>query len=350
MIGRKINLPVETTRRTGFAPWQITRPATKRSPVFPGISPELCGQSPKCPWPGRESRVLLSYKMKTMNEYHSDETRPDNREDWFRQHARRNDEYFRIHAKRNHRFGGLFLLLIGVVLLMRESGVFFPYWFFTWPMILIAIGIFSGLRHGFRSFGWVIMILVGAAFLADEVLTGNNIKHFLWPALLVLFGLIMIFRPRRYCRSGRRYWNRQDWESRQPSSPVSPTAPDPGQSESRYSDRSDYIDSTAIFGGVEKIVLSKNFKGGTLTSIFGGTELNLLQADISQPVILDTTNIMGGTKLIVPASWDVQSEVVAIFGGIEDKRQVSSVPLDPNKVLVLKGTCFMGGIDIRSYV
>ena len=289
-----------------------------------------------------------------MNDSNTDFRKSDKHEDWFKEHARRNHEYFRKHRKRNHRLGGMFILAVGVVLLMRESGVVFPSWLFTWPMIPIVFGIFSGIRHGLRNLGWVIPILVGGAFLADEVLTGNNIKHFLWPALLVLFGLIMIFRPKGQCRNGR--WRNRGSDDEDKGIPGSresygtSTAPEINTAESKYSDRSDYIDSTAIFGGVEKIVLSKNFKGGDITSIFGGTELNLLQADITSPVVIDTTNIMGGTKLIVPASWDIQSEVVAIFGGIEDKRQVSNVPMDPNKVLILKGTCFMGGIDIRSYV
>ena len=65
--------------------------------------------------------------------------------------------------------------------------------------------------------------------------------------------------------------------------------------------------------------------------------------------IFGATNIFGGTKLVVPPTWDVQSEMVAIFGGVDDKRQIKGVHLDPNKVLILDGTCIFGGIEIRSY-
>jgi hypothetical protein len=41
--------------------------------------------------------------------------------------------------------------------------------------------------------------------------------------------------------------------------------------------------------------------------------------------------------------------MVAIFGGVDDKRQISGVKLDPNKVLILDGTCMFGGIEIKSY-
>jgi hypothetical protein len=70
-------------------------------------------------------------------------------------------------------------------------------------------------------------------------------------------------------------------------------------------------------------------------------------------VVLDLTQIFGGTKLIVPHHWKVQSkDLVAVFGGVEDKRPMlgSTSPTDENsKVLVLKGTCIFGGIDIKSY-
>jgi hypothetical protein len=42
--------------------------------------------------------------------------------------------------------------------------------------------------------------------------------------------------------------------------------------------------------------------------------------------------------------------LVAVFGGIEDKRPIqTNVVGTTHKVLVLRGTTFFGGIDIRSY-
>jgi predicted membrane protein len=114
-------------------------------------------------------------------------------------------------------------------------------------------------------------------------------------------------------------------------------------------DRRDFLDVTAVFGGVKKNVLSKNFRGGDIVSFMGGSEIDLTQADFQGRIKIDTTNIFGGTKLIVPPTWDVQSDMVAIFGGVDDKRQISGVKLDPNKVLILDGTCMFGGIEIKSY-
>ena len=61
---------------------------------------------------------------------------------------------------------------------------------------------------------------------------------------------------------------------------------------------------------------------------------------------------LGSILLIrnTPPIWDVQSEMVAIFGGVDDKRQIKGVHLDPNKVLILDGTCIFGGIEIMNLV
>jgi predicted membrane protein len=114
-------------------------------------------------------------------------------------------------------------------------------------------------------------------------------------------------------------------------------------------DDRDFIDVTSVFGGVKKNVLTKNFKGGDIVSFMGGSEIDLTQADFTGRVRIDVTTIFGGSKLVVPSSWDVQNDITAIFGGVDDKRQISGVNLDPGKVLILDGTCMFGGIEIRSF-
>ena len=41
---------------------------------------------------------------------------------------------------RGRALGGLIVVAVGVVLLAKQVGVDFPYWFFSWPMLLITIG------------------------------------------------------------------------------------------------------------------------------------------------------------------------------------------------------------------
>lgn len=111
----------------------------------------------------------------------------------------------------------------------------------------------------------------------------------------------------------------------------------------------DLIEATSIFGGTKKKVLSKNFRGGEMVNIFGGSEIDLLQADIEGTAVLEVTAVFGGATLLIPSHWNViSSEATAILGEIKDRR-VSMGNVDQSKTLILKGTVIFGGIDIKSF-
>lgn len=233
--------------------------------------------------------------------------------------------------------GGILLLVVGIILLGVQLDAFFlPGWLFSWPMILIVIGLYIGFKHSFQKPAWIILVLIGSVFLIDNFLF-FDLKTYFWPILIIGLGLWLILRPKRYPK-----------EYRHVAGPG--TAAESGEQDytGNYSD-DEVVISTTVFGGIKKNIISKSFKGGEVVSVFGGTELNLMQADIQHPVVLEATQIFGGTSLILPPHWQVKSEVVAILGGVEDKRPVMSQGYDPNKVLILKGTALFGGLSIKSY-
>lgn len=232
-------------------------------------------------------------------------------------------------------FAGLFLVLVGGVLMARQAGADLPYWLFNWQMILIAIGLFIGAKHKFRGGGWLVPVLIGTFFLLSETLD-LSIKVYMWPAAIIGIGLFMIFRKKSDWREHKDWYKNnpeyQKWGKYEP-----------------YERDEDRIDITAIFGSSKKIVLTKTFKGGDVTSVFGGSEVNLMQADFQGKIKLDCTQIFGGAKLLIPAHWTIKSEMTAIFGSVEDNRPMSNVTPDPDKVIILDGTCLFGGLEIHSY-
>lgn len=234
--------------------------------------------------------------------------------------------------QRNGRiFGGLFIVVIGVILLAREAGADIPRWIFSFESILIALGLYIGIRQSFRGIGWLIPTLIGAFLLLDDFYPELDIEDFTWPLIIIAIGLFIMFQGGKK----KSDWKKWEKDRRDPE-----TATD------------DFLDSTVVFGGVKKNIISKNFRGGESVTVFGGTELNLMQADLTTPVVLELTQVFGGTKLIVPPHWKVQSrDMVAILGGIDDKRPILGNPQgdEPEKLLILKGTCMLGGIEIRSY-
>ncbi|OQP60998.1 hypothetical protein A3860_04545 [Niastella vici] len=271
-------------------------------------------------------------------------------------------EFMKRRRKSGSVLAGLLLLCIGGILLLKEFGFPFPDWLFTWPMILVAFGLLAGAGNAFRDPGWIIITGVGAVFLLDKIWPAIPIHHFIWPVVIIALGLIIMLAPRRH-RKWHEKWDRfrerydnQDWEkwphTVQTSTGENLTEPQPTvippQREDDRRNSDNWLETVTIFGNVKKLVYSKNFKGGDIVTIFGGAEINLTQADFKGNIVIELVQIFGGAKLIIPPHWQIRSEMVAVFGGIEDKRAPQN-SYDEDKVVILNGTTFFGGIEIKSF-
>ncbi|CAN5754870.1 DUF5668 domain-containing protein [soil metagenome] len=266
---------------------------------------------------------------------------------------------------------GTIVVGIGILLLFKQMGIwFFPAWLVSWPMILIVVGLVAGAKSNFRSFGWVIPVMIGGFFMLDRVFPWISFKPIFWPLLIIGLGLYLILgRGHRWHHRGNR-WNSPDYPPSPPAygpatssfyepvpdpyiytpetgAPQSPPPPPPASPLGQ--DNPEFLKTVAVMGGVKKNVLSKNVTGGDIVTFLGGTQINMTQADIKGRVEFEVTQIFGGTKLIVPSHWDISTEMVAILGGIEDKRS-HNPHIDKSKLLVIKGTSLFGGIEIQSYI
>lgn len=251
---------------------------------------------------------------------------------------------------------GIFIFLAGILLLAYKMGAPLPYWLFSWPIILIGIGLIIGLQNRFQSSAPYILILIGVVFLLKE----NNILNFkiyLFPIILMIIGANFLFNPRRGSRMNRRFMRNNPGEGTtgfaRDESYTASTKETPRSNfilmDEKANIPEEHLQVNAILGGIKKNILSKNFTGGTITCFMGGAELNLLQADMQKPVIIECNNIFGGTKLLIPSNWDVKNDVSAILGSVDDKRKFTNVEMSPGKLIYLKGTCLFGGIEISNY-
>ncbi len=240
--------------------------------------------------------------------------------------------------------GGLILVAVGVGLLLRNLGVIFPQWLFSWPVILILIGVYSGVKHRFRNGTWAILIGIGGLFLADIIAPGLRLQPAFWPIIIIGLGVVFIFKPKGMssCNNHRNKSNRFKNAIAQPENE--------NISAGEFTEApGDFLRIDSIFSGVNRNVLSKNFKGGKITCIFGGAEVDFMQADINGTAVLKMEMIFGGAKIIVPQNWTVINEIGGVFHGVDDKRKNSSMATDAGKVLLLKGSAVFGGVEIRSY-
>lgn len=265
---------------------------------------------------------------------------------------------FEKRQRRGKIMGGLLLIAIGSIFLLREVGVEIPHWLFSWKMLLIGIGIVTAVKHKFMHPSWILFVSIGGIFLLNDFYPEMQIKPFIIPVLLIIMGLVVMFKPRsarkramfRYMKRiheqhhySKHHRHQNPFDSRQQMMREHYKG-----CEQTLSD--DYIDSSTFFAGVKKNIISKKFTGGEVSNVFGGTELNLMQADMEEKATLEITQVFGGTKLLVPAHWEIKSEIVAVLGSVEDKRPVQpKLSNEPAKVLVLVGTVVCGGIEIKSF-
>lgn len=234
------------------------------------------------------------------------------------------NEHYRQQNSSKKLFGALFII-VGVIWSLKEGGVELPSWIFSWGLLLIAIGLVNGVKHNFKIGGWIIPVLIGIVFFADEFYPLDNVHAFLWPLVLVSVGIIMFLKPKHKIGSQ----NHTNFKGKE-------------------NTEVEFLDVTTIMAGSEKNVVSQNFKGGSITSLLGGSEINFLNADLNGTAVLSVTCIMGGSRLTIPSNWLVKSEVTSIMGDVEDKRLIHETA-DPDKVLILKGTAIMGGIEVVSH-
>ncbi len=240
--------------------------------------------------------------------------------------------------------GGLMLVAVGAALFVRNMDYFdLPYWLFTWPMILILVGIYSGVKHNFQNNGWIIMIGVGVFFLVDKFIPNLKLEPAFWPLVIIGMGILFIVRPRK------KNWIRDRQDVGYDKLHIPPTG-NPQYSAYTSADKTDSIKVDSVFSGVNRTILSKNFQGGKMSCVFGGAEIDLTQADINGTVVIKMDVVFGGVKLIVPANWGVQSDIDGVFHNVDDKRRYNAaVGVDPNKMLLLKGSCVFGGIEVKSF-
>ena len=265
---------------------------------------------------------------------------------------------------------GVIILGIGLVLLFRKFGLYIPDWVLTWPMILIAVGIYTLISQQFKSFFGSVVLFSGVYFLLKrEFDLDLGLDQFIWPVGLIALGIYLILHKKRENKALEEV--RKNWESsRKKKTEASSSekiesaevvddaaasqeeprkAPDSGFVRATGTAFMDRINESVIFSGVNRKLMTKDFQGGKATVIFGGLDLDLTQVDFTGVVTLDLEVGFGGVKLLVPPHWDVRTEVSNIAAGLEDKRMFREGGVDTNKVLILKGTLLFSGLEIKSF-
>ena len=221
---------------------------------------------------------------------------------------------------------GVVLVLLGLFLVLRNTGVFPDFIediIFSWPMLLLTIGLVITIGSSGSKTSGIIVMAVGAFFLIPQIFRETFDINMFWPSIFIIIGIVFIF-------SKRKGWNA-----------VTTT--------SQVGD--DYIDYVHVFSGGERQVVSDNFRGGKVSAVFGGSEIDLTQSKLAPGVSeLEIACVFGGTTIIVPDNWNVKIEVVPVLGGFGDERKLHpGRTIDLSRQLIIKGAVVFGGGEVKSY-
>jgi predicted membrane protein len=214
---------------------------------------------------------------------------------------------------------GLCIVIVGVLFTLDNLGIVYAEDYLRyWPAGLIAVGLVKlwQARSGqCGAFGGFMFLGVGAVLLLDALDMVHIRVGQLWPLLLVFFGASMV------------------WRGFQGTRPKS-------------ADSADIVSGIAILGGVKRGINSRTFKGGDLTAIMGGCEIDLRQAAIDGEAAIELFAMWGGIELRVPENWTIVNRVVPLLGGVEDKTHPP--PGVTAHRLVLRGFAIMGGVEVKN--
>jgi hypothetical protein len=215
---------------------------------------------------------------------------------------------------------GVVLLAVGGLLFAQNLNLVDArrYWQY-WPVVPLAIGlvkVLSGGTRGDKAFGLVLTVF-GGAQLARVLGYWSPGPADIVALVLMTVGAFFIVRG---------LFGRPE--------------PDVGP------DASDTISAFAVLAGFERSNNSKNFRGGDLTAVMGGCEIDLRQASMRAPAAIDVFVMWGGVEIRVPEDWTVELRGMPLLAGFVDKTRPPAVSTD--KRLVIRGVALMGGVEIKN--
>ncbi|HTX40126.1 MAG TPA: DUF5668 domain-containing protein [Bryobacteraceae bacterium] len=243
-----------------------------------------------------------------------------------------NRQYWR-HRHGTHRAGLLpaaILIAVGAIFFLNNLHILtFREVLDYWPVVLIALGMVKAVdaTDNAGRTGGAILIIVGAIFLAPTLGFWHIPVGDLWPLILIGVGGVLLFQ-----RLGMPAIN---WGGGR-------IGAVPGAAPGMLSE-------SAIFSGGRRRIVTPDFRGGEVSCIFGGFDIDLRKAGMAgDSAILVVNAIFGGCDIRVPENWDVVLEMTAVFGGCDDRTVHPDAGVPAAKRLFLRGSAIFGGIDVKN--
>lgn len=213
---------------------------------------------------------------------------------------------------------GILIILIGLGFLLQQADIF-PFTNFItdwWPAIFIIIGAVQLLYHTQTSiFTGPFFILIGGLLLVNQW-SNLSLINYIWPLIIIYIGIVFIFNQTKHHKE---------------------------------IDENHMLRSFSLFSGSEIKSRSHSLKGGTVTTIFGGAEIDLRDAVINEKeIIIELISLFGGVELRVPQDVKVDVRGIPIFGGWEDSTRPTTLDNESAPTIIIKCVVIFGGAEITN--
>lgn len=215
---------------------------------------------------------------------------------------------------------GILLVAVGLGFAGNAFGLwnfelFFAGW---WTLFIIIPCAISMVQNGIQlwnaiGLGIGILLLVAAQGYFNAQLVGDLI----FPIIIIAIGLSIIFKD-QLSKNAKLV---------------------------RNINKDGLADYSAVFGGQELNFPGEEFKGASITAVFGSVSLDLREAIINEDIYVSTTAVFGGVDIMVPNNVRVEVSSTPIFGGTANK---AMKPIGENPPTVyVNSTSIFGGTEIK---
>lgn len=214
---------------------------------------------------------------------------------------------------------GIIFIIFGIAFLGSTldwwGSIFFDGW---WTLFIIIPGVISIISTGVQV-GNLVGIGVGVILLlsAQDVIDSDITWKILIPVILILVGVAIILKSIK---------------------------PDKVHISADTND-SNRKNATAFFGGSEPNFSNQEFKGINCSAVFGGVDLNLKTAIITEDCEIACTAIFGGIDIVLPPNVKCKLTNTSVLGGVDNKFKSSEDPNAPT--VTINTTCIFGGLEIK---
>lgn len=216
---------------------------------------------------------------------------------------------------------GLVFIVVGVIfglnaLNITDINIFFDGWWTLFIIVPCFIGLFKDEDKSSNLIGLVIGIclLLGCINIIEFTL----IWKLMVPAILVMIGLSFIFKD---------------------------TLNSKIKKEIKKLNKTETKEYCSCFSGQTIDFNNEEFKGCTISAIFGGVKCDLKNAIIKNDVVINATSIFGGITIYVPENVNVKISTTSIFGGVSDERKNKTK--NNEYTIYINTTSMFGGIEIK---